>query len=113
MPFIAIVYVTDHTAASRITRRYSSGDAGRIVGLFRFPSRSELKCSGLCIENGKSMWRRSPRGFMFCGVCGSRARKTRSMFLGSLFDRFGANMIEDAPAAFRTPEGYSMSSPEQ
>lgn len=114
MPFIAIVYVDDHTADA-----IRAGDApwegsARTVGLFKFPSKDELKCRGFCTENGKSVWRRSRFGFLFCGVCGSRHRKTRAMFTGSLFDRFGANYLGDrAPAAFQTPEGYSSKSPRE
>jgi hypothetical protein len=107
VPFLAIVYVDDHTADAIRDGDSPWEGSARTVGLFEFPNRAKLKCRGFCTENGKSVWVRSPRGFLFCGVCGSRHWKTRRFFIGSLFDRFGANILHDVPAAFRTPEGYS------
>lgn len=106
MPFIAMVYVDDHTADA-----IRSGDApwegsGRSVGLFRWPTNREIGCTG-CTKNGKFMWLRDPIGFMKCGVCGKRNRRVRRFFINALFDHLGANHLGDnAPAAFRTPDGY-------
>lgn len=111
MPFLALVYMDDHTAdgvrrLGQITGEMAA--SGRIVGLFDFPNRSKLKCNGSCVQKKLSSWSRDPRGFMKCNVCGSRPRKLRSRLIGHLFDLLGANLYEDAPGAFRTPEGYGI-----
>lgn len=110
MPFLALVFVPDHTTDSNevALNLVDIPDSYRLVGLFRYPERKELTCRGSCLPKGKSLggWVRDRLGFMKCVVCGSRHRKTRSRVTGSLFDNLGANLYEDAPAVFRTPEGY-------
>lgn len=106
MPYIAIIHVPDHTAASRVVERFSHGDAGRMVGLFEFPERRELTCTGGCTVKHTGSWIRDKKGFMKCAICGSRNRRVRKWLIGHLFDLLGANLYKDAPAAFRTPEGY-------
>jgi hypothetical protein len=106
MALIAIVHIPDHTAGQRIIDRYSHGDAGRIVGLYEFPNRSELECTGHCVRKGSGAWRRDKLGFMKCGICGSRNVNVRRWLVGHLFDLLGANLYPDAPKLFRTPEGY-------
>jgi hypothetical protein len=108
MPLIAIVHITtDHTAdvidqVHTLEQIYGS----RVVGIFDYPARSELKCNGSCVRKGSGAWGRDPRGFMRCSVCGSRNRKVRQWFIRHIFDLLGANLYPEAPAAFRTPEGY-------
>jgi hypothetical protein len=108
MPFLAIVYVDDHTAESML----SSGaplnelaDQGKWVGLFRYPSKNEIGCTG-CTINGKNTWSRDPGGFMRCAACGKRNRKIRTFLRNALFDFLGANALPNPPMAFRTPDGY-------
>jgi len=80
----------------------------RVVGWFRYPTRRELTCRGFCVDGKLSPWTRDRSGFMKCAVCGGRHRKTRSRVIGALFDLLGANLLNNrAPAAFRTPDGYS------
>lgn len=106
MPFIAIVYVDDHTAESML----SSGaplnelaDQGKWVGLFRYPARSDLGHTAACKS---SSWSRSPIGFMKCAGCGQRNPLVRKFLIRYLFDFLGANHLPNAPKSFRTPEGY-------
>jgi hypothetical protein len=100
MPFIALVYVDDHTADA-----IESGDApwegsAATVGLFRWPERKDIGCTG------HVGWARDPMGWMKCAICGKRNKRIRRFFINALFDHFGANHYPQAPAAFRTPEGY-------
>jgi hypothetical protein len=43
---------------------------------------------------------------MCCAGCRRRNPKIRQFFIRAIFDFFGANSYPNAPAAFRTPEGY-------
>lgn len=106
MPYIAIIHVPDHTTAQRVIERFEHGDSGTIVGLFDFPERKQLKCSGSCVTKGTGSFSRDPRGFMKCNVCGFRHQRLRRFLIEGLFDWFGANLYSKAPGAFRTPEGY-------
>jgi hypothetical protein len=109
MPFIAIVHVPDHTTPwvinTMITPTLPEGY--RLVGVFDFPNRSELKCSGSCTVKHTGQWVRDRRGFMKCGICGYRNKRLRRWLIGHLFDLLGANLYEDAPAAFHTPKGFA------
>lgn len=111
MGFIAVVYIgDDHTADAVVAGEISAkswGGNSRIVGLFEYPSKSDPSCSGNCGRKTMNGWGRNPKGFLQCATCGSRNGKVRRWFIGHLFDMFGANMVEDPPAAFRTPSGYS------
>lgn len=105
MARIAIIHIRDdHTADDMMTASLPPG--ARWVGFYQFPDRAELKCSGYCTRKGTSAWGRDKLGFMRCSICGSRNKKIRRWFVGALFDYFGANLYPDAPALFRTPEGY-------
>jgi hypothetical protein len=105
MARIAIIHLSDHTADDIRDANLPPGHT--LVGLFDYPRRIELKCTGTCVRKGSGAWSRDPRGFIKCSVCGSRNRKMRSWLIGHLFDLLGANLINDsAPAAFKTPEGY-------
>lgn len=108
MPLIVIVHVPDHTTADALIESitYHHDDHGQVVGIFDFPNRAELKCTGSCTRKGSGAWSRDPRGFMKCSICGSRPRRMRRSLLGALFDFLGVNQYPKAPAAFRTPEGY-------
>lgn len=111
MALIAIVHLPDHTAGSLeiLTAEELIRDSAntRVVGVYEFPHRSELKCSGTCVRKGSGAWRRDPRGFMKCSICGSRNKNIRRWLVGALFDWFGANLLgDDAPKLFQTPEGY-------
>lgn len=111
MAHIAIIHVLDdHTADAIVAGEIgvsSWGTGTRIVGLYNFPNRAELKCSGTCTRKNSGAWSRSPLGFMKCSICGSRNKRLRRWFVEAMFDWFGANLIGDsAPALFRTPDGY-------
>ena len=117
MPFLAIVwcrdrdavrevYAANHPDAKRIDRTPPSR---RIVGIFAFPRKDELTCTGFCTARGRKIggWSRHIRGWMICAICGNRHRDTLKRLRGSLFDYLGANLMKDkAPAAFRTTPGY-------
>lgn len=107
MALIAIVHVPDGPHPDGVAERISELPEGyRLVGIYEFPSRSELKCSGNCVRKGSGAWSRHKLGFMKCSICGSRNKNIRRWFVGALFDWFGANLYPDAPTLFRTPEGY-------
>lgn len=106
MPFLAVVYVDDHTADA-----IRDGDApwegsARTVGLFRWPERKDIGHAANCKS---SSWSRDPAGWMCCSGCRRRNKKVRHFFIRAVFDFFGANSFPNAPAAFRTPEGYGES----
>lgn len=107
MALLAIIHLPDHTADD-VEFVPAELFQGRIVGIFDFPNRSQLKCPGTCVRKGSGAWSREHiGGWMKCSICGSRAKKMRQWLIGSLFDLLGANLMNDqAPAAFRTPEGY-------
>lgn len=108
MAFIAIIHITDHTASDGLMSPDINWPAGsQLVGMYEFPSRHELKCTGNCIRGKTGAWHRNPKGFMECAICGSRNKRVRRWFTDALFDWFGANLMKDnAPALFRTPDGY-------
>jgi hypothetical protein len=108
MPFLAIVYVRDRTAADRIVERYAHGDAGRIVGLYNWPKKDELTCKGFCATRRGMGWSRHREGHMICAVCGSRHIQTRRRLVGALLDYLGVNLMKRSttPPAFRNPEGW-------
>lgn len=116
MAHIAIVHVPDdHTADAIIAGEVNVGNWGsgvRIVGLYKFPDRAELRngCPGCTRPPRKiSGWGRAKEGWMRCASCDGRNPKVRRWFVGALFDWFGANRYPKAPALFRTPEGYGFS----
>lgn len=107
MAYIALVYVRDDDTAQAIIKGElpMSRKEVRYVGLYRWPTRDELTCDGCSSRKGNG-WGRSPQGWMRCSTCGGRSRKVRRWLVGALFDWFGANLLPDPPATFRTPEGY-------
>lgn len=116
MPFIAVIHIDDHTAVgdpavAQVAIEQANLPKGvRIVGIFEYPERKDIGCTGNCTTKGRlSSFSRDPRGFMKCNVCGKRNRKVRTWLTGALFDFLGANLYKDAPAVFRTPEGYGNS----
>jgi hypothetical protein len=111
MARIAIVYLPDHTTVADIVDTGAPlnivADQGRLVGLFEYPAhpgRKGTTCSGGCVK-GRG-WGRAKGGWMECGGCGRRNPNVRRWLIKALFDFLGANLYPDAPAAFRTPEGY-------
>lgn len=103
MPFIALVYVDDHTADL-----IRGGDApwqgsARTVGLFRYPTKADIGHKPGCKSNG---WSRDPGGWMCCSGCRNRNPKIRTFLIRALFDFLGANTFPGAPSAFRTPLGW-------
>jgi hypothetical protein len=107
MPFLALVHVPDGPHPDGIAEQVAKLPPGyRLVGIFDFPDRSELQCYGNCVHKGMSSWSRDARGFMKCQICGYRPKKLRRWLAGHLFDLLGANLYENTPAAFRTPQGY-------
>lgn len=108
MARIALIHIRDdHTADDMVGSPLPSG--AQWVGMFDFPSRAELRrgCPG-CTRPPKKVqgWTRNRRGFMECASCGGRNPRLRQWLIGALFDYVGANLYQNAPAAFRTPEGY-------
>lgn len=111
MPRIAIIHIMDdHTAEDVALHMVGIPDQYRLVGVYDFPARSELKCAGCTGTNKRQKmisWGRHQKGFMVCAGCGSRNLNVRRWFVGSLFDWFGANLLgRNAPGLFRTPAGY-------
>lgn len=110
MPYIAIVHIPDdHTADAIIAGELPAGRREmKIVGLYDFPNRSELKCTGYCVRKGTGAWTRDRRGFMKCAICGSRNKRVRQWLARGLFDHFGANKLkrEDTVGLFANPEGW-------
>lgn len=112
MASIIIIHVPDHTAVVDVEGPIFSGNAhnlygGRIVGIFVYPphpGKRGASCLGGCVK-GRG-WGRDKGGWMKCGGCGKRNPNVRRWLIKSLFDLLGANLYPDAPAAFRTPEGY-------
>ena len=110
MALIAIIHIPDHTADDVISQRHTLEQihGSRLVALHEWPERTELRqgCYG-CAKGKLSGWVRHSKGYMVCMTCNKRNPKVRRWFLGGLFDWFGANLLGDnAPALFRTPEGY-------
>jgi hypothetical protein len=111
MGYIAIIHVPDHTTATDIINSAAPinvlADQGRLVGMYEFPNHRENTCRGYCTVKNTGAWTRDRKGFMKCAICGSRNKKIRRWFTEALFDWFGANLMgSNAPALFRTPEGY-------
>ena len=110
MPSIAIIHIAgDHTNADALMSEDIVWPSGaRLVGIFDYPAKSELKCHGTCTVKKSGQWGRDPRGFMKCKVCGYRNRKMRGWLMNALFDYLGANISSAAPSAFKTPEGSGL-----
>lgn len=112
MALLALVHIPDHTAGpitedSPIAALADGIPGAMVVGVYEFPNRSELKCMGNCVRKGSGAWSRHKNGYMKCSICGSRNKNVRRWLVGGLFDWLGANLLgNDAPALFRTPEGY-------
>lgn len=107
MPFLALIHIPDHTIPpATIAAEIEVRAGARVVGIFDYPNRSELKCSGTCTVKHTGAWVRDPRGFMKCQICGYRSKRLRRWLINALFDFLGANLYPEAPAAFRTPDGY-------
>ena len=107
MPLIAIIHIPDdHTADGLMSPDIEWPNGSRLVGVYNFPTKSELTCGGSCTRKGSGAWSRHKLGFMKCSICGSRNKNVRRWFAGALFDWFGANLYPDAPKLFQTPEGY-------
>lgn len=107
MGLLAIIHIPDHTTADDITDQQHTLEqiyGSRLVAIFEYPNRRELKCAGNCTRKGSGAWSRDRRGFMKCSICGSRNRKLRQWLVSALFDFLGTNLYENAPAAFRTPD---------
>lgn len=110
MPFIAIIHIDGTTPPDGLmSPELKWPDGSRLVGVFAYPERRDITCTGSCVRKGMSSWVRDPLGFMKCSVCGKRNRKVRIWLTNSLFEFLGANLYKDAPAVFRTPEGYGNS----
>jgi hypothetical protein len=108
MGFIAIIHITgDHTPGAIDMTEAPLPTGAQWVGLFVYPPHPGKKgasCLGGCAK-GRG-WDRDRGGWMKCGGCGKRNPKVRRWLIKALFDLLGANLYPDAPAAFRTPEGY-------
>lgn len=104
MPFIALVYVDDHTAEAIRDGDSPWAGSAKTVGLFRYPTKAEIGHAPNCKSSG---WSRDPAGWMCCSGCRQRNPKIRTFLIRALFDFLGGNSLPNPPAAFRTPEGYS------
>lgn len=109
MPFIALLYVSDDDTANAIragelpvTRKEI-----RYVGLYRWPTKADLRCNGCTSRKGNG-WRRSREGWMECSTCGGRDRKVRRWIIGGLFDWLGCNLLRrvDTPRVFQNPPDW-------
>lgn len=111
MARIAIIHIADdHTADGIMSPDIEWPPGSRLVGLFVYPphpGRKGTTCLGGCVK-GRG-WGRGKEGWMRCGGCGRRNPNIRRWLINSLFDLLGANLYPEAPAAFRTPEGYGNS----
>ena len=107
MPFLVMVYARDTQSARAIRDRYSKGDAGRVVGVYRWPSPDTPTCRG-CATKKVTAWSRDPRGgWLVCGTCGHRHPDAARKWLGAaLFDWLGYNLLPRrlTPRVFRNPE---------
>lgn len=106
MPFLALIYIDDHTADGVRRSGQMTGEmaaSGKIVGLFRYPERKDIGHAPGCKSHA---WSRDPGGWMCCSECRRRNGKIRQFLRNALFDFLGGNTLPDAPPAFRTPEGY-------
>lgn len=110
MPFIAIVYASTPTQAQQIRKRYETGDAGQIVGVYHWPSRDSLTCKGFCSRKGLQPWSRNRHGWIECGICKGRHVDTRKRFIGALLDYLGCNILrrDKTPKAFQNPQGWGL-----
>jgi len=107
MALLVILHLPDHTTdVDTIAAEIEVNAGARVVGVFDYPARRDCVDHPNCFINGKQPWVRDRLGFMKCGVCGKRNNQVRRFVINSLFDFLGANLYKDAPAAFRTPEGY-------
>jgi len=112
MPYLAVVYVNDRQARA-ITERYSGGDAGRIVGLYEFPPKSDEECPGSRCPGARheSMFgwgRHKSKGYIVHGNCQRRRKGFRGRIRLSLLDLFGINLLprEITPSIFQNPDNY-------
>jgi hypothetical protein len=108
MPFVAMIYVTTPDQARQIRERYSSGDAGRIVGIYALPvAGSTPTCTGFCKDGGSAFTRDHKNGHMV-HACGRRHRDWRKRIRLTFFDMFGRNRLprDVTPAMFQNPEGW-------
>jgi hypothetical protein len=113
MAFIAVIHIDGTTPPDALmSDEIQWPDGSRLVGIFAYPGRRELGCSGTCTGKGRlsAFARDHSLGFMKCKICGMRNRKVRTWLTNALFDFLGANLYPKAPAVFRTPEGYGPSS---
>lgn len=109
MPFLAIVWCRDADAV-RTTKAImdESPDGIKLAGVFSYPGKDAEFCPGAsCVPHRRAQgWTRTRRGVMVCGHCMKPHRDSRRRLIGALFDYLGANLMKNAPRAFRTPEGY-------
>jgi hypothetical protein len=110
MALIAVIHIADGPHPDGVADRISDLPEGyRLVGIYDFPDRMELRrgCTGCTTGKRKIQgWTRHKNGYMMCASCEGRNPNLRRWFTGGLFDWFGANLYRHAPALFRTPEGY-------
>lgn len=106
MAFIVMVHATTPEHVRAIVDRYSSGDVGRVVGVYNIPAPGRVRtCSGWC-KAGQG-WTRDASGVMV-HACGGRPKDWRSRIRLSLLDTLGINRLPRSrtPAMFQNPEGY-------
>lgn len=100
MPFIAIVYARDADRARELIAQHRT----TLIGLYRFPSKSEEMCPGATCRAGFG-WARDKSNGHLIHACGRRNRNWRKMMRGMLYDVFGRNRAANVPPSFRDPDG--------
>lgn len=118
MPFLLVLYAPDRDAADNAMQKIahlSTYDQypPRVVGLYRFPSKTEnecpgWRCPGFKGENVFGYGRHHTDGYIVHGACQRRPKGFRSKIKLALLGLLGINLLprESTPAIFRNPQGH-------
>lgn len=113
MPFLMVLYVNNADDVRGMVGAINESDLTpdnlRIAGVYRWPTRDQLSCTGFCTNrNRMSPWKRNIRGYTECGTCGGRHVHTRRWFIGALLDYLGINLMprSKTPKVFQNPQGW-------
>lgn len=112
MPFIAVVYAPSEDAVQALMIRHRDASS-RVVGVYRFPSKTEdecpgWRCPGYRGENVFGYGRHHTHGYIVHGNCQRRRSGFRKRLKLALLDLFGRNLLprESTPVIFRNPQGH-------
>jgi hypothetical protein len=102
MAFLVIIHVPDRDHARAVAERYSAGDVGRVVGLFRW-TEPRKTCNGFC-DAGKG-WTRDITGRVIHCCGGVHPDWKRRVFHG-IYEMLGRNLLrhDRTPPTFRNPD---------